>query len=133
MTVTDGVTPVTSQRLLLVKTAEANVWLITDDDDDDGVTNLAEGYGDDDADGIPNYRDSFSTPANAIEDQTVNLNNSVYIETDPGLKIATGENAIAAQASGVLISRQDIIDFGGAGGIAVSNGSTDYTFLSYIL
>jgi hypothetical protein len=133
VTVSDGALPVTVERLLMVKTAEINAWLIGEDSDSDGIDNLSEGYADNDADGIPDYLDNFSIPKNAIEDQTANLKTSLFIETNPGLHIALGETAVAAQAGGVLIGLQDIIDFGGAGGIAVSNATTDYTFIGSLL
>ena len=131
--VSDGSESVAVERLLRIKLPEANNWLIGQDDDGDGIDNLGEGYGDDDGDGIPNYKDNASTPANAIENQTGNLASSILIETDPGLRIAMGETALAAEASGVLIGKQDIADHGGAGGIAVSNADTDYTFYSGLL
>lgn len=133
VTISDGQLPVTVDRLLLIKTTEVNNWLIGDDDDDDGVDNLAEGYGDEDGDGIPNYLDNLSTPANAIENQTVDLETSILIETNPGLHIALGEIAIASGATGILIGLQDIVDHGGSGGTAVTNAATDYTFLSSLL
>jgi len=133
VTVSDGQLPVTVDRLLLIKTIESNAWVLGQDDDDDGVDNLAEGYGDEDGDGIPNYLDNISTPANAIENYTANLETSVLIETDPGLQIALGETAIASSATGVLIGLQDIVDHGGSGGAAVTNAATDHTFLSGLL
>ncbi len=133
VTVNDGNTAVTVNRLLFVKAAEVNTWLIGDDDDGDGTDNLSEGYGDDDGDGIPNYIDDSGTPANAIDNHTANLEARLYIETDPGLSIMLGETAVVAQATGVLIGTQDIIDFGGPGGSAASNAETDYTFISGLL
>jgi VCBS repeat-containing protein len=133
VTVTDGVSPITIDRLLQVKGVP--VVLTAVDSDGDGINDddPAEGFADDDADGIPNYLDNISTPANAIENHTVNLQTSVLIETNPGLHIAIGETAVAAEATGVLIGLQDIVDHGGSGGNAVSNAATDYTFLSALL
>ncbi len=131
--VSDGQVSITVDRLLLVKATETNSWLIGQDDDGDGRDNLSEGYGDEDGDGIPNYLDDLSTPANAIETHTVNLETSVLLETNPGLRIALGETAVAASASGVLISLQNIVEHGGAGGSAVSNAATEYTHLSGLM
>lgn len=133
MAVSDSASVTSVERLLLVKGGQVNVWLLTDDDDGDGALNVDEGYGDNDADGIPDYIDNSSTPPNAIENQTTNLVSSILIETDPGLHIAKGETAVAAGASGVLIGMQDIVDHGGAGGVAVSNAETDHTFYSSLL
>jgi hypothetical protein len=44
-----------------------------------------------------------------------------------------GETAVAAQTSGILIGMQDIAEHGGAGGAAVTNAATDYTFHSGLL
>lgn len=130
VTVGDGALAVSINRLLRIKAAEVNTWLIDQDDDGDGMDNLSEGYGDIDADGIPNYLDNSITSTNAIENQTVDLKTSRYIETDPGLHIALGGTAVAAEKSGVLIGLKDIIDHGGASGNAVANAATDYIFLS---
>jgi len=134
VSVSDGNHSVTAKRLLLVKAAEAIV-LGSVDTDGDGVNDddISEGFADVDADGIPNYLDNVSTPANVIENHTVDLESSILVETDPGLHIALGETAIAAQASGVLIGLQDIIDHGGSGGVAVANADTEHTFLSGLL
>jgi len=133
VTVSDGQSNVAVERLLLVKAGEVNAWLIGDDDDGDGIDNLSEGYGDGDADGVPDYLDHASLPANAIQNHTVNLASSQLIETDPGLHIAKGETAIAAQATGLLVGLQDILDHGGAGGVAVINADTDHAFYSGLL
>ena len=132
-TVSDADASVSVQRLLQVSAAP--VALSAVDSDGDGINDddVTEGYADNDSDGIPNYLDNLSTPPNAIEDQTLSLQSSLYIETDPGLKIALGETAVAAQSSGVLIGMQDIIDFGGAGGNPVSNAGTEHTFISGLL
>ncbi|MCK4833623.1 MAG: hypothetical protein KAT12_02560, partial [Gammaproteobacteria bacterium] len=133
VTVNDGTSDVSVERLLQISVAPAALTAV--DTDGDGVNDddASEGYGDDDADGIPNYLDHLSTPANAIENHTINLATSLLIETDPGLHIARGQTAVAVQASGVLIGMQDITDHGGAGGIAVTNAGTDHTFISGLL
>ena len=121
VTVSDGASSVTIERLLQVKAGEINTWAPTDDYDGDGFFNLAEGYGDDDADGIPNYRDnSFSAP-NVIENQTGDLSRSFIIETDAGLRIRKGTTAVAAGVDGILISQSQLEANGGqAGGVAVN-------------
>ncbi len=133
VTVSDGSLPVAVDRLLRVKAAEAVVLLLTNDSDDDGIDDLAEGFGDDDGDGIANYLDHVATPPNAVESNSASLANSALIETDPGLHIAMGETAIAAQASGVSIGLQDVKDFGGPGGIAVTNAATEHAFVSNLI
>lgn len=132
-TVSDGKTSITIQRLLQVKSAATVVLVASEDRDGDGVDDVDEGFGDDDSDGIPNYADDASIPANAIVNNTVNSGTNFHIETDPGLHIALGDIAVAAQASGLQIGLQDIADHGGSGGGSVANAATDYTFVSSLL
>ena len=134
VTVSDGSLPVTVERLLLVKVAEA-VVLASVDSDGDGFNDddISEGFADDDADGVPNYLDDRFTPSNVIESHSVTVETSVMIETDPGLRIVKGETAVAAQVDGIVIGMQDLIDHGGSGGSAVSNADTDHTFLSSLV
>ena len=135
VTISDGTSSITVQRLLQVQNAVAVTLDAGVDRDGDGRDDddPLEGYGDDDADGIPNYADNSSLPANAIENNTIDFNSNFIIETDPGLHIALGETAVAAQATGIQVGLQDIINHGGNGGTAVSNATTDYTFLSTLL
>ena len=133
VTVSDGSESVSIGRLLYVKTAESIILTNIEDIDGDGVPDDLDGFGDDDGDGIPNYLDFTGTPPNAIENQTNNLDTALYIETNPGLSIVKGEIAVASGASGVLIGLTDVRQHGGAGGAAVSNATTDYTFISSLL
>lgn len=132
-TISDGAASITIQHLLQVKTATTVTLTSGEDRDGDGINDDIEGFGDDDFDGIPNYADDASIPANAIENNTVNFETNFLIETDPGLHIALGDIAVAAQASGLQVSLQDIADHGGSGGSSVTNAATDYTFLSSLL
>lgn len=129
----DGNSSTTVRRLLLIKAAEAVVLSTGVDLDSDGIDDDVEGFADADADGIANYKDSALLPPNVIENNTVDFATNYFVETDPGLHIALGATAVAAQVSGVQISLQDIINHGGNGGGAVSDAETDYTFLSSLL
>jgi hypothetical protein len=133
VTVSDGNSAVTLERLLQVSGAPAALAAVDTDGDGINDDDPAEGYGDDDADGIPNYLDNLSTPSNAIQNSTDNLELSLYIETNPGLKIVLGETAVAAQSDGVQIGLQDIVNYGGTSGTAVTNAATDYTFFTGLL
>jgi len=93
--------------------------MITSDTDGDGIDDVVEGYGDSDGDGIPDYLDANSngsTDSNMIPDQTVDITNSFLIFTEPGLIISTGGTARASNNFGVLVTDQNIEDFGDPSG-----------------
>jgi len=128
VSVSDGTTSTTVNRLLSVKGAVAVTLQVGKDSDEDGITDDVEGLADSDGDGIPDYLDNAGTPPNVIESQTGNLSTAQVIETEPGLSIALGSTAIAADATGVHVSSQDVIDHGGAAGGLATNADTDYSF-----
>ena len=85
------------------------------DTDGDGDNDDAEGNDDSDSDGVPDYLDANSagvSDSNLIPDQTVNIPDMFIIQTDPGLKIAVGSTAQASQVFGVLVSDNNVEDFG---------------------
>lgn len=87
--------------------------LFSGDCDADGLTNNdpLEGYNDLDNDGIPNFLDS-NLPANIINDQTGDISNAYEITTNAGYALRLGKNARYANRNGILISANDLINFG---------------------
>ncbi|MEM7562082.1 MAG: choice-of-anchor U domain-containing protein [Pseudomonadota bacterium] len=91
------------------------------------ILNVATGGAampDADADGIPDSVDPFDSSAGTgdpsnmslIPDQTVDAPSSFIVETEPGLKITTGNTAKAASSFGVLLTDSDISNFGSVTG-----------------
>jgi hypothetical protein len=124
--------------LLKVQDTSTVILSVGADTDGDGdlnndgiidVSDATEGVTDSDADGIPNYLDNKNTPVNLIENQTGDLANSYLLDTDAGLKIALGSTAIAAGATGVLVSQQNIDEHGGTEGGAGVNTLDDHSNL----
>lgn len=128
--VTDDGTPARSTRVsrILNVLAGASAALGAADSDNDGRNDNdpLEGYGDDDDDGIPNYLDANSnggSESNLIPDQTVDMSNSVLLQTDPGLRITRGKTAQAANNFGTLLTDSEIAQFGSASGTAPLNAA----------
>ncbi len=97
-------------------------------------------YADDDDDGIPNDLDPFDSSVgtgspnnlNLIPDQTFDPANSHIIQTDPGLKLATGNTAQAANQFGVLLTDNEIAQFGSAAGGPPLNPDDSFSHVSGI-
>ena len=128
--VSDGKLVTVIERLFSIKAGVAVTLIAGKDSDGDGVNDDVEGLNDSDADGIPDYLDNSATPANVIENQTGDLSHAQLVETEPGLTISLGSTAVAAGATGIQVSPQNVADFGGTRGGAVTNAGTDYAFIS---
>ena len=125
--VTDNGSPALSNRVSRVLNIAANAptLLNTDDSDNDGIDDLAEGLGDNDADGIPDYLDA-NTESNLLPNQTVNLVGQYILETEPGLSLSLGNTTMAANNFGVLVSEADIESFGSSSGGAPLNADDGF-------
>lgn len=101
------------------------------DSDGDSVLDINEGFGDSDQDGIPDYLDAQSTGANdqhLIPNQTAARDNTTWflVQTEPGIKIVTGNTARASNNSGAIVTDANIASFGGTLGGAPLNASDDF-------
>jgi len=128
--VTDDGSPARATRVsrILNVLAGASAALGATDSDNDGRNDNdpLEGYGDDDDDGIPNYLDANSnggSESNLIPDQTVDMSDSLLLQTDPGLRITRGKIAQAANNFGTLLTDSEIAQFGSASGTAPLNAA----------
>jgi hypothetical protein len=139
--VTDDGTPAKStrvRRILNVRSGDAATFFALNaarDTDVDGVDDLTEGYGDDDGDGIPNYLDRIDgtiSGGNLLPDQTANAIKSMLLETEPGLTLVSGNTSQAAGSFGVLLTNQDISQFGSASGSAPLNPDDDFAHVGGI-
>ena len=92
----DSSTPLSDIATLpLLVIEESPLLLGTRDQDGDGTDDATEGLGDDDFDGIPNYLDSIST-SNILQTRE-SLGNQHLLETQSGLQITLGEQALLTQ------------------------------------
>jgi hypothetical protein len=129
--VTDNGIPARStqvSRILNVQSGAAIALLNIADTDGDGIKDDVEGYGDDDADGVPNFLDAIDgsgAGSNLIPDQTVDVDDSLLLETEAGLTLRLGSTSVAANRFGALLVNSDIEDFGSERGDAPVNASDD--------
>ena len=130
--VTDNGVPALSTRVTRILNVVAGgvVPLGAVDTDGDGFddNHPTEGYTDDDSDGIPNYLDAIGGggDSNLIPDQTVDFSISHLIMTDPGLGIAIGSTAQAANKFGVSLTDGEIAGFGSVSGGAPPNPDDNF-------
>jgi hypothetical protein len=120
--VTDDGSPPLSNRVTRILNVSATApTLMAVDTDGDGINDNVEGNNDSDSDGVPDYLDANSVDAsdsNLIPDQTVDTMDMFIIQTDPGLKIAVGSTAQASHVFGVLVSDDNVENFGSSIGDA---------------
>lgn len=100
-----------SRSLRLILEGEAPTLLATQDQDNDGISDLDEGLLDTDNDGMPDYKD----PINQINKLNVEVlpdadNLAQLIETEAGVQLALGNLALQSQASGAKISSVNVLD-----------------------
>jgi VCBS repeat-containing protein len=101
------------------------------DSDGDSVLDIDEGFGDSDQDGIPDYLDAQSNGAadqHLIPNQTAATDNATWflVQTEPGIKILTGNTSRASNNSGAIVTDANIGSFGSALGGAPLNASDDF-------
>jgi len=130
--ITDSGAPTMSTRVTRVLNVRAGtvagLGLDATDTDGDGTDDNVEGDTDADGDGIPNYLDKLEavSESNYIPDQTVDIDNSFLIVTQPGLSISTGDTAQASGTAGVLLSDTEIENFGSSIGDPPVNADDNY-------
>ncbi len=93
----------------------------TVDSDGDGTSDIDEGFTDFDGDRIPDYLDN-----SAVDTQIQAGHNDAFLQTESGLKLILGETSFASQNASILIDQDNLSAFGGAGGVAVTNGVDDF-------
>lgn len=129
VSVTDSGSPAAtkSTRLVLNLKASAPV-LAAVDSDGDGVNDDVEGYQDADGNGIADYLDPYNsaTGTNLIPNQTGQLQKTLLLQTDTGLKLRMGEAGLNADATGALVSRGNIETY-----VNQSGGSPNLTKDTY--
>ena len=117
LSVTDNGTPVlpaTKIDLLLEVTSTAPVLSFVNDFDNDGVTDGVESTGDIDMDGIADYMDDSTLAINELQ---MDVNQQGYIlRTEAGLTLRLGDTALAAGSDGVIVTVNDISNYGGGEG-----------------
>ena len=103
-----------SQSLPFVLQANAPVLLDSNDSDDDGVDDLAEGLQDSDSDGVLDYLD----PVTSAHQLQINVTGADrlqrLLQTEAGLQLSLGEHAMAAQRRGARVSSTELRDGDGA-------------------
>ena len=112
-------------RILRIDPPPAVALSALDDSDMDGTDDLTEGYADPDGDGIPAYLDNVGD-SNLVPDQTVDLENMLLLETEPGLTLRRGSTSQAANIIGALVSDNDIAQFGSPTGTAPTNAEDSF-------
>jgi hypothetical protein len=82
-----------------------------------------------DGDGIPAYLDAIDgtvAGANLVPDQTVDVAESMMLETEAGLTLSRGATSQAAERYGALLTNSDIEQFGSASGSAPLGADDDF-------
>jgi VCBS repeat-containing protein len=88
-----------------------------------------------DGDGIPSFRDADDaslTDGNLIPDQTVDLSETLFLETETGLTLRRGSTTLAANRFGALLTPNDIESFGSVNGTAPLNAEDDFVHVGGI-
>lgn len=103
-----------SQVLSFVLQTEAPVLLDSEDSDDDGVDDLAEGLQDSDGDGVLDYLD----PVLSAQQLQINVTGADrlqrLLQTEAGLQLRLGQHAMSAQRRGARVSSSELRDADGA-------------------
>lgn len=92
--------------------AKAPILKMGVDTDDDGESDLAEGFADNDQDGVPNYLDA-TLATNVIEEQRANAY-KYLMETQVGLRIRLGAMAMGAGKAASKLDKAELINLTGA-------------------
>jgi hypothetical protein len=114
VTVTDNGMPGESVTVDIVLNAAQTPPLLgsSDDRDQDGVADAAEGAGDSDQDGVPDYLDSIDNPA--VLQGLDGVSSHHLLVADAGVNLRLGATAMSAGAASALVDVQDLAD-GGSG------------------
>lgn len=131
---TDSGVPALSNRVSQILSVVAVAPTLTATDTDGDGTNdddPTEGLDDSDQDGIPNYLDAQSagaTDQHLIPNQTAATDNATWflVQTEPGLKIVTGNTARASGNNGILVTDANITNFGSVLGDAPLNANDNF-------
>ncbi|CAM4000421.1 Alpha-agarase precursor [Vibrio aerogenes CECT 7868] len=111
VTVNDSGSPQRSdsatQIISITETTE--VLTETDDTDQDGLSDLEEGYNDSDNDGIYDYMDNQYQLANVIG-HLASEGNYNLLESDPGTRLHLGQTALRTGRKGTLVHTSDAYD-----------------------
>jgi hypothetical protein len=99
----------------------------TNDTDNDGITDAAEGTGDIDSDGIADYQDDASQPENVLP-----LPGGRSMQTTNGLSLTIGQSAFGGNSVTATTTVADIASFGGSAG-GVGSSDEEFTAQSEIL
>lgn len=129
VSVTDSGSPAATKSTRLVLNLKASAPALTSvDSDGDGVNDDVEGYQDADGNGIADYLDPYNSAsgANLIPNQTGQLQKTLLLQTDAGLKLRMGEAGLNADATGALVSRGNIETY-----VNQSGGSPNLTKDTY--
>ena len=116
----------TSAEVVINVVMEHPVLSDLEDQDDDGLSDAAEGTADTDQDGIPDYLDDIDNPAvlqgiNGVSDHHL-------LVAEAGVQLKLGATALAAGQASALVTLDDITNFGGIDGGAgvTSKKSSDF-------
>lgn len=105
VSVTDGLlTTRQSQRIKVLAAAPALSAVL--DSDNDGINDLAEGYGDDDNDNVANYLDAIEEPDILAAEPSA----TEFLTVDGGLSLKLGELATGKQNGSPKLNPNDIVD-----------------------
>ncbi|VUD61829.1 Adhesin BmaC autotransporter [Thalassocella blandensis] len=105
VTVNDGHGGIDKAKLTFRVVSELPTLESSNDSDNDGVDDVAEGTGDMDDDGIPDYLDNIV--ATNVLPESVNSSDSFLIECDPGVRCRLGEFALISNSGGAHLPDED--------------------------
>jgi hypothetical protein len=108
VTVTDNGVPAASVTVGIVLNVQQNPPLLgsDDDQDQDGISDAAEGVGDSDQDGVPDYLDSIDNPA--VLQGLPGVSSHHLLVADAGVNLRLGATAMSTGVASALVELQDL-------------------------
>lgn len=108
VTVADNGVPAASVTVGIVLNVLQNPPLLhsDEDQDQDGVSDAAEGDGDSDQDGVPDYLDSIDNPA--VLQGLAGVSSHHLLVADAGLNLRLGATAMSTGAASALVDLRDL-------------------------
>ncbi len=105
-----GASTLTSRAAILLHLQASAPVLGAVDSDGDGVNDDSETYQDIDNDGVPNHLDLFdqTETSHFIQNQTGNISDTSFLQTEFGLALRMGLIARSTAASGALVSEANL-------------------------
>ena len=118
-----GTPPLAVEVQAYLQVMNTAIVLTETDTDQDGISDIDEGYGDDDGDAIPNFLDPLDNPA--LMQTKPGVFDKWLLNVQPGLNIRLGKISLAAQHQSASVSENDIRQIAGALDVVVVADQTD--------